>query len=83
MKKQIVYLFFVAALAVISCKGTTASKGSDTSTDSGQTHVSAAGPADSNKYPASPVETGGQDTSGSGTGTPPALQDTTNNKKHK
>ena len=61
MKKLFVYLFAVIAITATSCKGT-ANKNAD-GADSGQTHVGGSVAADSNKYPASPTETGGQDTS--------------------
>jgi hypothetical protein len=64
MKRLFIYLFAVIAISTVSCKGT-ANKNSD-GADSGQTHVSGSVAADSNKYPASPTETGGQDTSMNG-----------------
>jgi hypothetical protein len=62
MKKLSIY--FIAALFITfsSCKGT----GNADKADSGQTHIGGSTPADSNKYPTSPTETGGQDTSMNG-----------------
>jgi hypothetical protein len=80
MKKSFYYIFAVVAICVASCKGKTTSNGNDTSADSGQTHVSAPGPADSNNYQATPVETGGQDTSGNGSGNANTPKDTLKKK---
>jgi hypothetical protein len=77
MKKLMIYLFALVAITTASCKGGAANKTNDsTATDSGQTHVGNQNPADSNKYPASPTETGGKDTSGNGAGTTNAPKDT-------
>ncbi|RFZ82749.1 hypothetical protein DYU05_11285 [Mucilaginibacter terrenus] len=63
MKKLLFALAILLSCYASSCKGDK-SKDAD-SADSGQTHVNSAQPADSSKYPVSPVETGGQDTSSS------------------
>ncbi|MBB5397275.1 MULTISPECIES: hypothetical protein [unclassified Mucilaginibacter] len=64
MKKLVIYLFTVIAISTASCK----SKDSKVdAADSGQVHVGGSTTADSAKYPATPVETGGQDTSADGT----------------
>lgn len=77
MKRLFVYLFAAAALSLSACKGNSANKATDSAAaDSGQTHVGNESPADTNKLPATPVETGGKDTSGNGTGTTNALRDT-------
>lgn len=76
MKKLFVYLFAAAAFSFSACKGNSASSGSDTSADSGQTHVGNQAPADSNKYPTTPTETGGKDSSGNGSGSTNAPKDT-------
>jgi hypothetical protein len=77
MKRVMIYLFIVVSIATVSCKGNSASKNADSAAaDSGQTHVGNESPADTNKLPATPVETGGKDTSGNGTGTTNAPKDT-------
>jgi hypothetical protein len=76
MKKLFVYLFILMAITVVSCKGNKPGSGSDTSADSGQTHVGNEAPADSNKYLTTPTETGGKDSSGNGSGNTNAPKDT-------
>ncbi|WP_454804597.1 hypothetical protein [Mucilaginibacter phyllosphaerae] len=76
MKKLFVYLFAVIAIMASACKGNTSSKTNDSAADSGQTHVGNSSPADSAKYPTSPTETGGKDSSGNGSGTTNAPKDT-------
>lgn len=74
MKRSIIYLSTFVALAAVSCKGS--SKPNDAAADSGQTHVGNESPADTAKYPTTPNETGGKDTSGNGSGTTNAPKDT-------
>ncbi|MCO5936766.1 hypothetical protein NAF17_14580 [Mucilaginibacter sp. RB4R14] len=77
MKKRIIYLFAVAIIAITACKGkTTGDSGDTTTADSGQTHVGNQSPADSNKLPTTPTETGGKDSSGNGSGNTNAPKDT-------
>ena len=77
MKRIFVYLFAAAALFLSACQGNSANKVTDSvAADSGQIHVGNESPADTNKLPATPVETGGKDTSGNGTGTTNAPRDT-------
>ncbi|RYU89320.1 hypothetical protein EWM62_13375 [Mucilaginibacter terrigena] len=77
MKKLFVYLFTVLAISIASCKGSSTSNSTDTSAaDSGQAHVGNEAPADSNKYPTTPTETGGKDSSGNGSGTTNTPKDT-------
>jgi hypothetical protein len=76
MKKLLVYLLVLMTIYVASCKGKTVTNGSDTAADSGQTHVGNEAPADSNKYPTTPTETGGKDSSGNGSGNTNAPKDT-------
>lgn len=77
MKRLFVYLFAAAALSLSACKGNSANQATDSvAADSGQTHVGNQSPADTNKLPATSVETGGKDTSGNGTGTTNAPKDT-------
>lgn len=63
MKKLLFALAIVLSCFASSCKGDKSKEAN--SADSGQTHVNSAQPGDSSKYPVSPVETGGQDTSSS------------------
>ena len=63
MKKLLIYSCLVIAVSVTACKSK--DKKVD-SADSGQVHVGGSTAADSAKYPVSPVETGGQDTSADG-----------------
>jgi len=77
MKNPIIYLFAGLIIIAASCKGPSTNKNTDSSSaDSGQTHVGNESPADTNKLPATPVETGGKDTSGNGSGTTNAPKDT-------
>ncbi len=77
MKKLFVYIFTIVAIAVTSCKGKTSANSSDTTAvDSGQTHVGNQSPADTNKLPTTPTETGGKDSSGNGSGNTNAPKDT-------
>ncbi|MES2267723.1 MAG: hypothetical protein V4520_13250 [Bacteroidota bacterium] len=77
MKKLLIYLSATAIIAVTSCKGKIAGNSVDsTVADSGQAHVGNEAPADSNKYPTTPTETGGKDSSGNGSGTTNAPKDT-------
>ncbi|MCQ6961303.1 hypothetical protein [Mucilaginibacter aquariorum] len=76
MKKPFVYLFILMAITVVACKGNKPGSDSDTSADSGQTHVGNESPADSAKYQTTPTETGGKDTSGNGSGNTNAPKDT-------
>ena len=77
MKRVMICLFIVVSIATVSCKGNSSNKNADSAAaDSGQTHVGNESPADTNKLPATPVETGGKDTSGNGTGTTNAPKDT-------
>ena len=64
MKKLIIYTFAALAVTFASCSGS--SKTENSQADSGQVHVGAESPADSNKYTTTPNETGGQDTSANG-----------------
>lgn len=64
MKKLILYAFVVVTIFATACKSKDAKIDS---ADSGQVHVGGSTTADSAKYPATPVETGGQDTSADGT----------------
>ena len=73
MKKLIIYLFSVLAISFASCKG---NKTDSSQADSGQTHVGNEGPADSAAMSPTPIETGGKDTSGNGSGTTNAPKDT-------
>jgi len=75
MKKLFVCLYATIAFTVAACNGTTPITGG-AQPDSGQTHVGNSGPADSNKYPVTPTETGGKDSSGNGTGTTNPIKDT-------
>jgi PBP1b-binding outer membrane lipoprotein LpoB len=73
MKKLILYTFTAAAIFAVSCK----SKSDKVdSADSGQVHVGGSTATDSAKYPATPVETGGQDTSADGTSNTNPSKDT-------
>ncbi|GGH10136.1 hypothetical protein [Mucilaginibacter phyllosphaerae] len=61
--KKLILMIFAVAIGAGACK----SKDSKVdSADSGQVHVGGSTTADSAKYPATPVETGGQDTSADG-----------------
>lgn len=63
---------FAATVSLASCKGN-----SDKSTsDTGQTHVGNAGPADTTSLPTTPTETGGKDSSGNGQGNTNMPKDT-------
>ena len=74
MRKLIVYLFAIMVIAVAACKGT--NNNNSGQADSGQTHVGNENQTDSAKYPATPAETGGKDTSGNGAGNTNAPKDT-------
>ncbi|MFD0795340.1 hypothetical protein ACFQZX_17090 [Mucilaginibacter litoreus] len=63
MKKYWIYLLVAISIGITSCKGNDSKADS---ADSGQVHVGGSTAADSGKYPATPVETGGQDTSADG-----------------
>jgi len=77
MKRLFFYLFAIVAISLSACGGNSASRATDSAAkDSGQVHVGNESPADTNKLPATPVETGGKDTSGNGTGTTNAPKDT-------
>ncbi|TSD64751.1 hypothetical protein FFF34_012695 [Inquilinus sp. KBS0705] len=75
MKKLFVYLFTLIVITCAACNGTKKTGGDKP--DSGQTHVGNSGPADTNKLPVSPTETGGKDTSSNGVGTTNPVKDTT------
>nr|WP_067060426.1 hypothetical protein [Mucilaginibacter sp. L294] len=76
MKKLFFYLFAITAISLSACKGNSANQATDSvATDSGQTHVGNESPADTNKLPTTPTETGGKDTSGNGSGTTNASKD--------
>jgi hypothetical protein len=63
MKRLILYAISIIAISVTACK----SKDNKVdSADSGQVHVGGSTAADSSKYPTTPVETGGQDTTADG-----------------
>ena len=66
MKLFTLYLSAFIIVAFTSCKG---GDNEADSADSGQVHVGASTVADSNKYPVSQTETGGQDTTAKGMGT--------------
>jgi hypothetical protein len=76
MKKVFIYLFAALAISFASCKG---NKTESNQVDSGQTHVGNEGPTDSAALTTTPVETGGKDTSGNGSGTTNAPKDTLKN----
>jgi hypothetical protein len=77
MKKTFLYLLAAMAITIASCKGKSATGAADSAAaDSGQTHIGNENPADTNKLPATPVETGGKDISGNGSGTTNAPKDT-------
>lgn len=76
MKKLFIYAVAVCALSIASCKGNSTQDSS--ATDSGQTHVGNENPTDSAKYPTTPIETGGKDSSGNGQGSSNAPKDTLN-----
>jgi hypothetical protein len=73
MKKLFIYLFTVLAFSFVSCKG---NKTKNNQADTGQTHVGNEGPTDSAALSTTPVETGGKDTRGNGSGTTNAPKDT-------
>ena len=76
MKKFLIGICAIAATYISACK----SKDSKIdSADSGQVHVGGSTAADSAKYPATPVETGGQDTSADGTTNTNPSKDTVKN----
>lgn len=75
MKKQIIYLFLMVMLLGTACKSKNAKVDS---ADSGQVHVSGSTATDSAKYPTTPVETGGQDTTADGTTNTNPSKDTLN-----
>ncbi|MDB5285915.1 MAG: hypothetical protein JWR05_864 [Mucilaginibacter sp.] len=76
MKKLIIYLFSFLSISFAACKG---NKKESNKADSGQTHVGNEGPTDSAALTTTPVETGGKDTSGNGSGTTNAPKDTLKN----
>lgn len=73
MKKLIIYLFVVLSISFAACKG---NKTESNRADTGQTHVGNESPTDSAALPTTPIETGGKDTSGNGSGTTNAPKDT-------
>jgi ABC-type oligopeptide transport system substrate-binding subunit len=74
MRNVIIYSLLLFCICAASCKGK--NSGTD-GADSGQVHVNGATQEDSTKYQATPIETGGQDTSGNGVGTLNATKDST------
>jgi hypothetical protein len=76
MKKILIGICALFAICLSACK----SKDSKVdSADSGQIHVGGSTAADSAKYPATPVETGGQDTSADGVTNTNTSKDTVKN----
>jgi hypothetical protein len=76
MKNVFIYLFAFLSISFAACKG---NKTENNQADSGQTHVGNEGPTDSAALSATPIETGGKDTSGNGSGTTNAPKDTLKN----
>ncbi|QXV66047.1 hypothetical protein FPZ42_17410 [Mucilaginibacter achroorhodeus] len=77
MKKRILYFCIAGMVSLAACKGNGSKSASDTSAaDSGQEHVGNQSPTDTGKLPATPVETGGKDSTGNGAGTTNMPKDT-------
>ena len=76
MKTLFIYLFAVLSISFAACKG---NKPESNQADTGQTHVGNESPTDSAALSATPIETGGKDTSGNGSGTTNAPKDTLKN----
>lgn len=72
MKKTLYITAILLSVSFAACKG---NSDSSSNSDSGQTHVGSNGPVDTG-LTTTPVETGGEDTSGNGQGSTNAPKDT-------